>query len=153
MLQWLVEKSDCMFVGLRDDYVCGVASEEMVYSVDTNIHHVEHWGSISENVGRGDHPGYGSIAESLPPDGNAKNTEYYKKVVGYGKQCQSSIDWKFENVFHFSDLGGIDMFMSVLILKHISPISKASTKTRRTTSSQRVEGTFRMISTGKGTLI
>ena len=105
-----------MFVGLRDDYVCGVASEEMVYSVDTNIHHVEHWGSISENVGREDRH---EKAESLPPDGNVKNTEYYKKVVDYGKQCQSSIDWKFENVFHFSDLGGSTLFISALMLKHI----------------------------------
>ena len=48
MLQWLVEKSDCMFVGLRDDYV-SLTSSDLLYTVDTNIHHVEHWGSISEN--------------------------------------------------------------------------------------------------------
>jgi len=97
---WLVEKSDCMFVGLGDTiYVCGVTSEDMVYAIDTNIHHVEHWGSISANES---HLGY---EESPPPDGNVKNTEYYKKVVGYGKQCQSSINWKFENTMHHPDLG------------------------------------------------
>jgi len=27
---WLVEKSDCMFVGLRDSYVIGVTSDKML---------------------------------------------------------------------------------------------------------------------------
>ena len=99
-----------MFVGLRDTiYVCGVTSEDMVYAIDTNIHHVERWGSISENE---ENRGYRKKAESLPPDGNAKNTEYYKEVVGYGKQCQSGIDWKFENTMYLSDLGGSALFMS-----------------------------------------
>ena len=98
MLQWLVEKSDCMFVGLRDTiYVCGVTSEDMVYSIDTNIHHVEYWGSLSENAK--------NDGESLAPDGDVKNTEYYKRVVGYGKQCQNDINWKFEHTLHFPDLG------------------------------------------------
>jgi len=97
-----------MFVGLRDDYV-SLTSSDLLYTVDTNIHHVEHWGSISENVGRED---YRKEAESIPPDGNAKNTEYYKKVVGYGKQCQSRyIEWKFKNGLHFTELGGFDLFL------------------------------------------
>jgi len=104
---WLVEKSDCMFVGLKDSaYECGATSEKMLYAVDTNIHHVEHWGSISENLVKEDNYSYGKEEESPPPVGDAKNTEYYKKVVGYGKQCQSRyIDWKFKNGLHFTELG------------------------------------------------
>mmetsp|Transcript_33699 Transcript_33699/g.76066 ORF Transcript_33699/g.76066 Transcript_33699/m.76066 type:complete len:509 (+) Transcript_33699:80-1606(+) len=103
---WLVEKSDCMFVGLRDSgYECGATSDKMLYAVDTNIHHVEHWGSISENLVKEDNYSYGKEEESPPPVGDAKNTEYYKKVVGYGKQCQSSIDEKFEYSLHFTSLG------------------------------------------------
>ena len=82
----------------------------MLYSVDTNIHHVEYWGSISENFSGSDD--YSSDDETLPPDGDAKNTEYYKKVVGYGKQCQSRyIDWKFKNGLHFTELGEYDVFI------------------------------------------
>ena len=147
-----------MFVGLRDTiYVCGVTSEEMVYAIDTNIHHVEHWGSISENEREFGYQ-YGKDEESPPPD--VKNTEYYKEVVGYGKQCQRMIDWKFENTLHHPDLGGSALFiLSFASLKQTSQLLElanqleASTETRLTTSSQRVEGTFRMISTGKGTLI
>ena len=89
-----------MFVGLRDNgYTCGVTSEEMVYAIDTNIHHVEYWGSLSENVF------LSRDEKSLLPDGNVKNTEYYKEVVGYGKQCQKYIDEKFEHSLHFTELG------------------------------------------------
>ncbi|EJK62973.1 hypothetical protein THAOC_16396 [Thalassiosira oceanica] len=94
-----------------------VRSRQDVVTVDTNIHHVEHWGSISENVVRKDYYGYGKKAEpeSLPPDGNAKNTAYYKKVIGYGKQCQRTyIDWKVENVFHSSDLGRLALHSFLL---------------------------------------
>ncbi|EJK56917.1 hypothetical protein THAOC_23100 [Thalassiosira oceanica] len=62
---WLVDKSDCMFVGLRDSYV-SLESSDLLYSVDTNIHHVEHWGSISENLVREDNYSYGKEEESPP---------------------------------------------------------------------------------------
>ena len=100
-----------MFVGLRDDY-SSVASPKLLYSVDTNIHHVEHWGSISDNVVRNYYGYYGKKTEDLPPDFNAKSTEYYKEVVGYGKRCQSRyIEWKFKDGLHFKQLGGFDLFL------------------------------------------
>mmetsp|Transcript_33702 Transcript_33702/g.76077 ORF Transcript_33702/g.76077 Transcript_33702/m.76077 type:complete len:496 (+) Transcript_33702:80-1567(+) len=103
---WLVEKSDCMFVGLRDSgYECGATSDKMLYAVDTNIHHVEHWGSIMENVGNNEYYHHFGNEGSLPPGVDAKSTEYYKEIVGYGKQCQSSIDEKFEYSLHFTSLG------------------------------------------------
>mmetsp|Transcript_23335 Transcript_23335/g.53536 ORF Transcript_23335/g.53536 Transcript_23335/m.53536 type:complete len:509 (-) Transcript_23335:213-1739(-) len=103
---WLVEKSDCMFVGLKDSaYECGATSEKMLYAVDTNIHHVEHWGSIMENVGNNEYYHHFGKEGSLPPGVDAKSTEYYKEIVGYGKQCQSSIDEKFEYSLHFTSLG------------------------------------------------
>ena len=112
-----------MFVGLRDTiYECGTTSEDTLYAVDTNIHHVEHWGSISQNVARKDYYGR-KKAESLPPDGNVKNTEYYKEIIGYGKQCQSDIDWRFENTMHLFDLGGSALFISVIMLKQTSQLS------------------------------
>ena len=99
-----------MFVGLRDSYV-SLECSDLLYSVDTNIHHVEYWGSISENVVRKDYYG-DKKEESLPLDENVKNTEYYKKAVGYGKQCQSRyIDWKFKNGMHFTELGEYDLFI------------------------------------------
>ena len=97
-----------MFVGLRDDYV-SLTSSDLLYTVDTNIHHVEHWGSISENEREFGYQ-YGKDEESPPPD--VKNTEYYKEVVGYGKQCQSRyIEWKFKDGLHFKQLGGFDLFL------------------------------------------
>ena len=113
-----------MFVGLRDTiYECGTTSENMLYAVDTNIHHVEHWGSISQNVAREDYYGR-KKAESLPPDGNVKNTEYYKEVVGYGKQCQKKyIEWKFENTMNLFDLGMSALFISADVLKQTSQLA------------------------------
>mmetsp|Transcript_11748 Transcript_11748/g.18017 ORF Transcript_11748/g.18017 Transcript_11748/m.18017 type:complete len:350 (-) Transcript_11748:1044-2093(-) len=45
---WLVEQANCMFVGLNDTYMDFVC-DRLLYVVDTQIHHVESWGSFAKN--------------------------------------------------------------------------------------------------------
>ena len=48
LLQWLVEKTDSVFVGLND-YGIQMSDSRLTYTVDTLIHHVKNWGSVEEN--------------------------------------------------------------------------------------------------------
>jgi hypothetical protein len=47
--QWLVEDANSMFVGINDGYIDFVDTR-LTYTISTKIHHVESWGSFSENV-------------------------------------------------------------------------------------------------------
>ncbi|KAL7541679.1 hypothetical protein ACHAXR_011125 [Thalassiosira sp. AJA248-18] len=97
---WLVEKANCMFVGLNDGYI-DMVDKRLVYTVDTKIHHVEEWGSVfiqdeMEDVDAG--IGHEALTK----------TEYYNEAVSWGKNCQSTyIDWKFKHGLAF-DLLGVD---------------------------------------------
>ncbi len=65
--------------------------------VDTKIHHVEHWGSILQNInGDGYNDGRASEEdqEMVKSAGSGvdietlKATDYYKQIAGYGKNVQ-----------------------------------------------------------------
>jgi len=47
--QWLVEDANSMFVGINDGYIEFVDTR-LLYTISTKIHHVESWGSFSENA-------------------------------------------------------------------------------------------------------
>jgi len=76
-----------------------MTSDELLYTVDTNIHHVENWGSIIENLER----------EERVYDvskGGIKNTEYYKEASKWGKECQQYyVDEELRLTMCFDELG------------------------------------------------
>lgn len=43
-----MEKAECMFVGFDDQYL-DVVDDRMSYTIDTDIHHVERWGTVIKN--------------------------------------------------------------------------------------------------------
>jgi hypothetical protein len=47
--QWLVEDANSIFVGIND-YNIEFVDTRLTYTISTKIHHVESWGSFSENV-------------------------------------------------------------------------------------------------------
>mmetsp|Transcript_12899 Transcript_12899/g.23746 ORF Transcript_12899/g.23746 Transcript_12899/m.23746 type:complete len:512 (+) Transcript_12899:157-1692(+) len=107
---WLVEQASGIFVGFKDSYVDST-DNRLSYTVDTKIHHVEHWGSLAQNIDEnmeGKEP-YGSSTKSvadLNKEGagisieTLKSTEYYKKAVGWGKNCQKNYaNWKWKPFF------------------------------------------------------
>jgi hypothetical protein len=82
-----------MFCGFND-YRISMTSDELLYTVDTNIHHVESWGSIIENLEREE-----GVHE-------LKNTEYYKEASKWGKDCQQNyVDRKWRHTMSFEELG------------------------------------------------
>eukprot|EP00985_Skeletonema_marinoi_P014728 scaffold7514_cov73-Skeletonema_marinoi.AAC.1 len=65
-----------MFVGFNDTYIDFV-SDSLLYVVDTNIHHVEHWGSVADNFA--DNDGYESDEDK------ADEAKYRQKTIQWGK--------------------------------------------------------------------
>ena len=43
--QWLVDEANCMFVGVNDTYIDFV-DNRVLFAIESNIHHVESWGSL-----------------------------------------------------------------------------------------------------------
>ena len=50
--QWLVQSAEAIFIGFKDGYI-SMTDDQLLYTVDTNIHHVEHFGKLSENFEKG----------------------------------------------------------------------------------------------------
>ncbi|KAL7450628.1 hypothetical protein ACHAWC_002512 [Mediolabrus comicus] len=115
---WLVEKANCIFVGFRDHYIDSTDGR-LAYTVDTKIHHVEHWGALEQNIGsdlermnRWDYDrdtvadankeGAGIDVETL------KRTDYYKDALSFGRNCQKNyVDFKW-NIGMSFDILGVD---------------------------------------------
>ena len=76
MLQWLVEDADSMFVGMNDGYIDFVDTR-LVYTISTKIHHVEAWGSVTENA-------KDSRKWGQPPVDEA---EYRRKTIQWGENA------------------------------------------------------------------
>ena len=91
--------------------------DRLAYTVDTKIHHVEHWGTLEQNlgssleklcygeetVGRANKMGAGIGIDTL------KSTEYYKTACSYGRACQTNyVDWKWRHGMSF-DVLGVDL--------------------------------------------
>ena len=104
-----------MFVGFNDGYIDMVDSR-LLYTVDTNIHHVESWGSIEacfinkEAGGRYGYPSETEVKEYQAKHDTdidtIKDSDYYKKASVYGKNCQKNyVDWKWKNSMCFDILG------------------------------------------------
>ena len=74
--QWLVEDADSMFVGVNDGYI-NFVDTRLVHTISTKIHHVEEWGSVTENVKR--YRGY-----RAPPVDEA---EYRRETIQWGKNA------------------------------------------------------------------
>lgn len=86
--KWLVDESNCMFVGFKDYRIGGMDDERLLFAVDGTIHHVEHWGSIAKNV-----ESNSSWKDNVKVDGSTdssslKETNYYKRATEWGKGCQ-----------------------------------------------------------------
>jgi len=47
--QWLVDKANCMFVGVNDTYI-NFVDNRVLFAIESNIHHVESWGSFAKNA-------------------------------------------------------------------------------------------------------
>ena len=76
--------------------------------MDTQIHHVEHWGTLEQNIGsdleRMDSYDYyecdNTVAYANKKGADIsidtiKRTEYYKEACSYGRACQTKyVDWK-----------------------------------------------------------
>ena len=106
MKQWLVESADCMFSGFNDTYIN--LADSMLYTVDTNIHHVESWGHISANVQDDSYEKDDGEADGAENKDVAslKDTDYYRDSIEYGKTCQVLyVDWKWKHGMSFDVLG------------------------------------------------
>ena len=116
LFKWLVEKANGVFVGFRDTYIDST-DRRLAYTVDTKIHHVEHWGTLDQNIGsdleRMD--GYDYDDENTVADANKKgagismdtlkSTEYYKEACSYGRSVDRYVDWKWRHGMSFDILG------------------------------------------------
>jgi hypothetical protein len=71
--QWLVEKANSIFVGFKD-YCISLDDERLTFTVNTNIHHCEHYGSLKDN------------AEYKGKD----ETEYYAETTEWGRDCNQT---------------------------------------------------------------
>ena len=94
-----------MFVGFKD-YRISLTDNTLSYTVDTKIHHVEHWGSLLENlkdeVSGGKQEGVTSedLASAI------KESDRYKETCSYGKNCQKNyVDFKWNQSMSFDILG------------------------------------------------
>jgi isocitrate dehydrogenase kinase/phosphatase len=78
--------------------------------LDTNIHHVEHWGPLVNNylaaqVGSYSRDVFTKEIEAKIAQGidfeELKKTEYYQDILTYGKNCQKNyVDFKWVSVLH-----------------------------------------------------
>ena len=95
--QWLVQSAKSMFIGFKD-YRLEMTDDSLLYTVDTKIHHVEHYGSQNENFQR-QKDGYSGL--------NAKTLEEYVKTTSeFGKDCQQNyVNWKWQKTMSFDVLG------------------------------------------------
>ena len=85
-----------MFVGFKDGYI-SMTDDKLLYTVDTKIHHVEHFGNLSENFEERKNS-YGTKFDTLE--------EYVETTSAWGKDCQKNyVDWKWQNSMSFDVLG------------------------------------------------
>ena len=101
-----------MFAGFKD-YCISLTDTSLTYTVDTSIHHVEHWGSLLEkicskrylcnkmnfssyyNATREQKKKIKTKIEEGVDIVEMKNSDYYKEITGYGKNCQKNyVDFK-----------------------------------------------------------
>ena len=72
-----------------------MTDDELLYTVDTKIHHVEHYGTQAENY---EENGEHFEANTLE--------EYVETTSLFGKDCQKNyVDWKWQNSMSFDVLG------------------------------------------------
>ena len=95
--QWLVEKAKAMFVGFKDGYI-SMTDDKLLYTVDTKIHHVEHFGPLAENFEERKGGWRGPQFDTLE--------EYAETTSAWGKDCQKNyVSWKWQNSMCFNVLG------------------------------------------------
>ena len=108
-----MESANGIFVGFRD-YAIQSTDDRLAYTVDTKIHHVEHWGSLEQNVGQDlEKIGWrGKSVLEANKDGagidinTLKNSDYYRDAVSWGKNCQRQyVDFKWKQSMSFDILG------------------------------------------------
>ena len=94
----VAESAEAIFIGFKDGYI-SMTDDQLLYTVDTNIHHVEHFGKLSENFEKGRKGGWkGHGLETLE--------EYAEVASGWGKDCQENyVSWKWQNTMRFDVLG------------------------------------------------
>ena len=73
IFKWLVEKANSIFVGFKD-YCISLDDERLTFTINTNIHHCEHYGSLKDN------------AEYRGKD----ITEYYAETTEWGRGCNNT---------------------------------------------------------------
>ena len=76
-----------MFIGVNG-YI-DMACDRLLYVVDTKFHHVESWGSFSEN-----------FEDKYPPrwrNGEDKEAEYREKIVQWGTDAAEHANWKWKH--------------------------------------------------------
>lgn len=94
---WLVRSAGAMFVGFKD-YRLSMTDDSLLYTVDTKIHHVEHFGPLAEN--------FESRRKSYGRTKFDTLDEYVDTTSGWGKDCQKNYaDWKWKNTMSFDVLG------------------------------------------------
>ena len=90
--QWLVQSADAIFIGFKDGYI-SMTDDRLLYTVDTSIHHVEHYGNLSENLEERSH------AFDTPE-------EYVETTLAWGEDCQEEyVSWKWGNPMFYDMLG------------------------------------------------
>ena len=101
-----------MFIGFKDYGMGGPEDATLTYTVDTKIHHVEHWGPIVNNYLADQAESYyskdaftGAIEEKMKAGVDfeeIKSSKYYKESTAYGKNCQKNyVDWKWVSTYCF----------------------------------------------------
>lgn len=97
--QWLVDSAKAMFIGFKDGYI-SMTDDKLLYTVDTKIHHVEHYGNLSENFEERKGGWRGPYFDTLE--------EYAETTSAWGKDCQKNyVSWKWQNSMSF-DVFGIE---------------------------------------------
>ena len=97
--QWLVDSAKAMFIGFKDGYI-SMTDDKLLYTVDTKIHHVEHYGNLSENFEERKGGWRGPDFDTLE--------EYAETTSAWGKDCQKNyVSWKWQNSMSF-DVFGIE---------------------------------------------
>ena len=107
---WLVEQASCMFIGFKEPYLIdNIAHPRLVFTIDTKFHHVEHWGSIIENLQRSEEEDRMGLATEVDFDCNdaamdLRETDYYKERTRWGQNVQKNyVDWKWK--YSIDELG------------------------------------------------
>lgn len=87
-----------MFVGFNDYRLFSVDDSRLTYTVDTNIHHVEGWGSLLDNY----KDNVRQAREDIDTQ-ELRKSDYYKEAASYGKNCQKVyVDWKWVSISYLS---------------------------------------------------